>query len=35
MEVLDPYAFLKKLIFEQEICKNILSIQRRLQFYII
>ena len=30
MEVLNPYAFFEKLIFEQEICKNILSIQRRL-----
>ena len=28
MEVLNPYAFFEKLIFEQEICKNILSIQR-------
>mgnify|MGYP007129498693 CR=1 FL=1 len=35
MEVLNPYAFWEKLIFEQEICKNILSIQRRLQFHII
>ena len=26
---------LKKIIFEQEICKNILSIQSRLQFHII
>ena len=30
MEVLNPYAFFEKLIFEQEICKNILSIQRQL-----
>ena len=27
--------FFEKLIFEQEICKNILSIQRRLQFHIM
>ena len=27
---LNPYAFFKELIFEQKICKNILSIQRRL-----
>ena len=34
MEVLNPYAFFKAIIFEQEICKNILSsIQReRLKF---
>ena len=33
---LNPYAFFKELIFEQKICKNILSsIQRRLQFHII
>ena len=28
-------CFFKELIFEQKICKNILSIQRRLQFHII